>query len=83
MAAFSEKARLAGVAARKRNAKLRREGKLPPTKSKYAGSTSIPLDSPIFDVPEKRPYKKGGKLKVSGDNRELVLRLLTLIERLV
>ena len=83
MGTFSPAALKKGQLARKRNAKLRREGKLPPTKSKYAGSTSIPLDSPIFDVPEKKTYKKGSKLKVSGDNRELVLRLLTLIERLV
>ena len=81
MGAFSPEALKKGQLARKRNAKLRAQGKLPPVaraKQKREG-TSIPLDSPIFDLPDKRPYKK---TKVTN-NRDLLVRVLTLLEKLV
>ncbi len=88
---FSEKARLAGVRARKRNNRLRKLGKLPPIKrgKHLGGGESIDLNSPIFDKPEKRKYKvkgalaNGSWLKAKGGNEAIVLRLLALIERLV
>lgn len=80
MSTFTKAARLAGLKKRKENAALRRAGKLPPIKR--AGELS--LDHPVFGQDPgftKKVAVKGPKLK--GDNRAIVLRLLTLIERLV
>ena len=82
MGAFSPEALKKGQLARKRNAKLRREGKLPrmgAAKRKREG-TSIPLDSPIFDVPDKKTYKKGAK---GTSDKATFLRVLALLEKLV
>lgn len=79
MPAFTEKARLAGMKARKRNALLRKKGLLPPIKRRnQAAATSIPLDA--IPMPEKRKYTKAVKKAGASD---VGLRVLALLERLL
>lgn len=49
----------------------------PITKKKFE---SLPLDSPVFDRPEKKKYAK--KVK-AAPNREMLERVLSLLEKLV
>ena len=74
MGTFSPQARKASMEARLRNAALRKEGLLPPTKHHRA--ETVPLDSPIFDKPAPKPKVKaqpGGK-----SDRDFAIRLIKL-----
>ena len=75
---FTEKARLAGVAARKRNAVLRKKGLLPPTKQHRKAET-IPLDHPIFAAAPQAKQKK----KQAPTNATVIVRLLDIVRELL
>jgi len=77
---FSEKARQAGLEARLRNARLRKQGLLPPKKSPK--KESFPLDHPIFTPDIVSTHKKVPK-QDKPDNRDIILRLLDLVEKLL
>jgi hypothetical protein len=76
MGVISPQARAAGLKVRRRNAKLRKQGLLPPTKQRRKAE-SIPLDHPLFDSPPP----KGGKPKEKRIDvvRELLLLVLKLL----
>lgn len=83
MGTFSKQARIASQKVRSRNAALRRKGLLPPIKRKsvVAKKESLPLNHPIFDQPPG-----GGKTVKKApapNNREVLLRLLSVVEKLL
>lgn len=72
---FSPQAHAASLKVRKRNARLRKQGKLPPIKRKgadIAATEALPLDHPMFDKAPPAPAKKYKSTKGNAEALELL-----------